>query len=64
MLEMKPSLSEVNTIIDDLKKENEDLFVIVTGGDTFFFEKELKNSIFADRNLVLKGLNEILKYNA
>lgn len=57
-------LSEVNTIIDDLKKENEDLFVIVTGGDTFFFEKELKNSIFADRNLVLKGLNEILKYNA
>ena len=57
-------LSEVNTIIDDLKKENDDLFVILTGGDTFFFEKELKNSIFADQNLVLKGLNEILKYNA
>ena len=32
-------LSEVNTIIDDLKKENDDLFVILTGGDTFFFEK-------------------------
>ena len=57
-------LAELNTIIDDLKKENDDLFVILTGGDTFFFEKGLKSSIFADPNLVLKGLNEILKYNA
>jgi len=56
-------LSEVETIIYDFRKENEDLFVIVTGGDTFFFENALKNSIFADQNLVLKGLNEILKYN-
>lgn len=56
-------LSEVKLIISDLKKENEDLIVIVTGGDTFFFDKALKNSIFADQNFVLKGLNEILKYN-
>ena len=56
-------LSELKLIISDLKKENEDLIVIVTGGDTFFFEKALKNSIFADQNFVLKGLNEILKYN-
>tara|TARA_B100000683_G_scaffold276795_1_gene332171 strand:+ start:1312 stop:2016 length:705 start_codon:yes stop_codon:yes gene_type:complete len=56
-------LSEIKLIISDLKKENEDLIVIVTGGDAFFFDKALKNSIFADQNLVLKGLNEILKYN-
>ena len=56
-------LSEVNLIISKLKKENKDLIVIVTGGDTFFFENALKNSIFADENFVLKGLNEILKYN-
>ena len=56
-------LSETKLIISDLKKENEDLIVIVTGGDAFFFDKALKNSIFADQNLVLKGLNEILKYN-
>ena len=56
-------LSEIKLIISDLKKENEDLIVIVTGGDAFFFDKVLKNSIFADQNLVLKGLNEILKYN-
>ena len=53
-------LSEVNLIISKLKKENKDLIVIVTGGDTFFFENALKNSIFADENFVLKGLNEIL----
>jgi hypothetical protein len=29
----------------------------------FFFEKELKISIFADPFLVLKGLNEILDFN-
>ena len=57
-------LSELKLIISDLKKENEDLIVIVTGGDTFFFEKALKNTIFADPNFALKGLNEILKYNA
>lgn len=59
----KGVVAEIETIIDDFKNENEDLFVIVTGGDTFFFENTLKNSIFADPNLVLKGLNEILKYN-
>ena len=56
-------LSEVSLIISKLKKESEDLIVIVTGGDTFFFENALKNSIFADEYFVLKGPNEILKYN-
>ncbi|MBT4478727.1 MAG: type III pantothenate kinase [Flavobacteriales bacterium] len=56
-------LSEVDSLISVFRKENEDLIVVVTGGDTFFFENALKNSIFADQNLVLKGLNIILKYN-
>ena len=56
-------ISEIEGFISDLKKEKEDLIVILTGGDTFFFENYLKNGIFADPNLVLKGLNEILKYN-
>lgn len=56
-------LSEVILLISRFRKENEDLIVVVTGGDTFFFENALKNSIFADQNLVLKGLNIILKYN-
>ena len=56
-------LAEVNSLISGFRKENEDLIVVVTGGNTFFFENALKNSIFADQDLVLKGLNIILKYN-
>ena len=56
-------VAEIDTIISYYKKENDDLFVIVTGGDLFFFENALKSTIFADQDLVLKGLNEILQYN-
>jgi type III pantothenate kinase len=56
-------LSEVREIINVYKKENKETIITVTGGDCFFFEKELKNSIFANPNLVLIGLNEILDYN-
>ena len=56
-------LAEVKSIISEYKLRNPDTIVVVTGGDCFFFEKELKNSIFANPNLVLIGLNEILDYN-
>jgi type III pantothenate kinase len=56
-------LAEVREIINVYKKENKETIITVTGGDCFFFEKELKNSIFANPNLVLIGLNEILDYN-
>ena len=35
-------LSELKLIISDLKKENEDLIVIVTGGDTFSLKRPKK----------------------
>ncbi|MEQ2934615.1 pantothenate kinase, partial [Bacteroides fragilis] len=35
----------------------------LTGGDDFSFDTKLKSVIFADRFLVLKGLNRILNYN-
>lgn len=38
--------------------------IILTGGDSIFFEKKLKSSIFVNPNLVLLGLNSILEYNA
>jgi type III pantothenate kinase len=56
-------LSEVREIINVYKKENKDTKIVVTGGDCFFFEKELKISIFANPFLVIGGLNEILDYN-
>jgi type III pantothenate kinase len=40
--------------------------VLITGGDTTFLksiETIKKNSIFADENLTLKGLNTVLIYN-
>lgn len=56
-------IGEMNGFIMDFKKQYSDLKIVLTGGDAKFFEKELKNGIFADPNLVLKGLHEILKYN-
>ena len=37
--------------------------VIVTGGNAKFFDKGLKNTIFAKPNLLMEGLNKILDYN-
>ena len=56
-------MSEIKSIISEYKSKNSNIIIVFTGGDCFFFEKELKNSIFANPNLVLIGLNEILDYN-
>ena len=57
-------LAEVEAIISEYRLQKPDAIAIATGGDCFFFEKELKNSIFANSNLVMIGLNEILDFNA
>lgn len=49
--------------INDMNGKYPDLLVFLTGGSDFSFEKKLKNEIFADKFLVLKGLNRLLKYN-
>ena len=55
---------EMDGYIDALKIKYGDVFVFLTGGHSFYFERRLKNRIFADANLVLTGLNRILEYNA
>jgi type III pantothenate kinase len=50
---------ELDAYITEYKK-NRNVFTFLTGGYAFYFESKLKNAIFADGNLVLKGLNEIL----
>jgi type III pantothenate kinase len=55
---------EMDGYIDTLKVKYGDIFVFLTGGHSFYFERRLKNHIFADANLVLVGLNRILEYNA
>ena len=57
-------VSEVKGIISEYEKISTNLKIILTGGYSGFFEKQLKNTIFADPFLVLKGLNVILNFNA
>lgn len=54
---------EIDGCIDAFKSEYLDLKIIFTGGDCFFFEKLLKNRIFAEPNLTAIGLNKILELN-
>lgn len=54
---------EMEGYISRLRYKYPKLFVFLTGGDTFSFDDSIKNIIFADRFLVLKGLNRILNYN-
>jgi type III pantothenate kinase len=52
---------ELDSYIEEYEK-NEPILTFLTGGYAFYFESKLKNATFADGNLVLKGLNEILNY--
>jgi len=54
---------EIDGYINELKIKYPQLSIFLTGGSTFYFAAKLKNAIFAERNLVLIGLNRILQYN-
>jgi len=56
-------LKEIEGVINEYQKKNSDLTVILTGGDTNFLSNQLKNSIFANSNFLLEGLNFILEFN-
>lgn len=56
-------IAEVEAIINRYRNEYAVTKVIVCGGNTDFFANRLKSSIFANQNLVLTGLNEILIYH-
>lgn len=57
------AVKEMKGFVKEYEEKYHDLQILITGGDANFFEKALKNGIFADQNLVLIGLHEILKYN-
>jgi len=56
-------ITEIDGIIERYKGQFEHLTVILTGGDTNFLAKRLKNTIFANSKFLLQGLNTILEYN-
>ena len=58
---MQGIVREIDSYVEEYQKKHQ-VFTFLTGGYTFYFESRLKNSIFADENLVLKGLNKILDY--
>jgi type III pantothenate kinase len=58
------TLSEIEGIISKYKEKYADLLIILSGGDMKYFDKKIKNSIFAYPNIVMFGLNIILDFNA
>lgn len=57
-------LAEINQLIKYYSQQIEDLAVIICGGDSYYFEKKIELDTFVLPNLVLEGLNSILRINA
>lgn len=55
--------AEIDGMVTEFTAQYPDFNALLTGGDAPLFEGRLKNKIFADPNLLLKGLNIILKHN-
>lgn len=57
-------IKEIDGVIDEYQQKYSDLTIILTGGDAKFLSNQLKNSIFANSNFLLEGLNFILEFNS
>ncbi|MBN2616164.1 MAG: type III pantothenate kinase [Bacteroidales bacterium] len=55
--------AEMEGMIHRYQNKYKSLKIIFGGGDYKYFDKRLKNNIFATPNIVLKGLKEILDFN-
>lgn len=55
-------ICEIDGIIDRYKQQYENFTIILTGGDTVFLAKRLKNTIFANSNFLLESLNQFFQY--
>lgn len=54
---------EIDGVVGQFESQYSDFNAVLTGGDAPLFASRLKSKIFADPDLLLKGLNLILKYN-
>ena len=63
-MSFEDAIKELEGTIDAYQKRYPDIMVVLTGGDASFFDKKLKNSIFADEDILLKGMYFILKQYA
>jgi type III pantothenate kinase len=55
--------NEIDGIITSYEEKYTNFNAVLTGGDTAFFVHHLKKKIFADPNLIYKGLYAICEYN-
>ena len=53
---------EIDGFIEDFKAQNSKFIIILTGGDSEFLAKRLKNTIFANSNFLLESLNQTFQY--
>ena len=61
---MQGIVNEIEGYISSFMDKNAKIMLIFTGGDANFFDKRIKNAIFAKCDPVVCGLNTILEYNA
>jgi type III pantothenate kinase len=54
---------EIDGFINSNLGENDNFIIILTGGDSDFLAKRLKNTIFANPNFLLESLNQTFQYN-
>ena len=53
---------EIDGFIEEYKARYSNFIIILTGGDTDFLAKRLKNTIFANSNFLLESLNQTFQY--
>lgn len=57
-------LHEIDGFIEQYKATNENITIILTGGDSEFLAKRLKNTIFAPPSFLLESMNQIFQYQS
>lgn len=53
---------EIDSFIDEYRARYSNFIIILTGGDTDFLAKRLKNTIFANSNFLLDSLSQTFQY--
>jgi len=56
-------IHEIDGFVEEYKAQYAKFIIILTGGDTEFLAKRLKNTIFANSNFLLESLNQTFQYN-
>ncbi len=57
------TIHEIDGFIEEYKTQYAKFIIILTGGDSDFLAKRLKNTIFAHSNFLLESLNQTFQYN-